>query len=182
MAGRVRGLIGWVVVVPVLAALTTWFASFDGFRLLLTLLLLAALLGAARVSLGSTEHGLGWRILTILCALAVTVPTVAGTMSVLALAGERVTAVVSEEISVTERRLADPATGEDLGLLPGTARVTGAGEVGDPIDVLVLPGSGLDPLPASRAGIGTTFATVWAAGWVAGLVLVLVRSRRPVPA
>lgn len=133
-----RALLGWGVVVPVLAGFSAWLISVSG---------------AAS-------------------AVGVSLPVLLGGQAYLAVLGERVTAVVSEESSVLSRRLADPATGADLGELSGTRSVTGAGEVGEPIEVLVAPG--VDPQPVGRAeDLGSTALTVWLLSWAAGLVLVL---------
>ncbi len=167
-----RALLGWGVVVPVLAGLSAWLIAVSGANLLVTLVLVIVLLGVSRVLLGSFDRGLLWRILTAACALGVALPVLLGGQAYVAVFGERVTAVVSEESSVLSRRLADPATGADLGELSGTRSITGAGEVGEPIDVLVAPG--VDPQPVGRAReLGTTALTVWLVSWAAGLVLVL---------
>ena len=167
-----RALLGWGVVVPVLAGLSAWLIAVSGANLLVTLVLVVVLLGVSRVLLGSFDRGLLWRILTAACALGVSLPVLLGGQAYVAVFGERVTAVVSEESSVLSRRLADPDTGADLGELSGTRSITGAGEVGEPIDVLVAPG--VDPQPVVRAReLGSTALTVWLVSWAAGLVLVL---------
>ena len=167
-----RALLGWGVVVPVLAGFSAWLIPVSGATLLLTIVLVIVLLGVSRVLLGSFDRGLLWRVLTAACALGVSLPVLLGGQAYLAVLGERVTAVVSEESSVLSRRLADPATGADLGELSGTRSITGAGGVGEPIDVLVAPG--VDPQPVGRAReLGSTALTVWLVSWAAGLVLVL---------
>lgn len=86
--------------------------------------------------------------------------TVLGRNACVALTGERVDAVVSQEIDAQRRRIADPASGEDLGELPGVRSVIGRADLGDVVAVAVVRDSDLAPVPADRAATATTAAQV----------------------
>ena len=173
-----RRLVGWVVLVPLLSALTSYVVEFEGLRMLPSVLLLVVTLGVARALMGSAEFGILWRIGTALVAMGVSLTCILGQGAYAVTFGDRVEARVTDADSAVEMRLEDPATGRDLGVLEGVRRGVGEG------DTLVVYAAGDTLVREDRAGNFRSARTIWAVSWVLGLaacVLQLLRARRRTP-
>ncbi|MGI8536030.1 MAG: hypothetical protein ACR2K2_05925 [Mycobacteriales bacterium] len=176
-----RKLISWVVVIPVVSLVL---AVLGNLALIFAAVLAFCAVGAIRYQLGELERGFVWGTLALVSAMAVAGSSPFLAYSYVALRGERVDAVVVEELPRSEVRIADPVTNEDLGTRGGrgpdrssTARSPVGPyyyKVGDTVPVLVASRFGLEALPLNNVDLSVNFAKAWVGGWLLGLGLTVV--------
>lgn len=177
-------VLGWVVVVPVLAGFAAFASLLPGTGVVLMILLVALTFWVARAVLtlfARLSRTGRQRLLAFLVAAAVALPAVAGSGVYLAVLGDRVDAVVTAVVDPTTRVVADPATGAELGRVSGADGALGSAGVGDTVAVLSAPELGVAPIPVERAYLGRGAGVFWLVGWLAGAALIavsFVRRRR----